>query len=92
MNLPDAALSRLRAGADREGFDPRQVRSRWRYEWRAFWGLPSAAVRLRWLGQPLFPTADSIRSRYDVRHALRLPWFYGVRFARGLGKWLRRNR
>lgn len=90
--LPDEVLSRLRAGADREGFDPRQFRPRWRYEWQTFRALPSTALRLRWLGQHLFPATGYIHSQYDVRHPLRLPWFYGVRFVRGIGKLFHQRR
>ncbi|MFO7641302.1 MAG: nucleotidyltransferase family protein [Candidatus Competibacteraceae bacterium] len=89
---PEAVLRRLRAGADRERFDPRQARSRWRFAWWIFRSLPSTAARLRWLGQHLFPEADYLRRKYDFQHPGWLPWFYGVRFARGIGKLLRQNR
>jgi len=86
--LPDEVLSRLRAGADREGFDPRQFRPRWRFEWLTFRTLPSTAMRLRWLGQYLFPNAGYLRSQYNFRHPLKLPWFYGARILRGISKLL----
>lgn len=65
-NLSDAVLNRLRAGTDQEGFDPHQIRRRWRYEWLTFRTLPSTALRLRWLGQRLFPSADSLRCQYRL--------------------------
>jgi hypothetical protein len=89
---PEAVLRRLRAGAARERFDPRQARSRWRFAWWIFRSLPSTAARLRWLGQHLFPEVDYMRRKYDFQHPGWLPWFYSVRFARGIGKWLRQNR
>jgi hypothetical protein len=61
-------------------------------EWLTFRALPSTAVRLRWLGQHLFPATGYIRGQYDVRHPLRLPWFYGVRFVRGVGKLFHQRR
>lgn len=82
--LPEEVLSRLRAGADREGFDPRQFRQRWRFEWLTFRALPSATVRLRWLGQRLFPAAGYLRSQYGFRNLLWLPWYYGMRIVRGV--------
>ena len=83
--LPDEVLSRLRAGADREGwFDPRLARKRWRLEWLNFRTLPSTGARLRWLGQYLFPDVDYIRRKYGFRHSLWLPWFYGVRIVQGV--------
>lgn len=91
-NPSDAVLSRLRAGTDREGFDPRQFRPRWRYEWQTFRALPSTALRLRWLGQHLCPTAAYLRGRFNVRNPLWLPWFYGVRIVRGAGKLFRQSR
>ena len=90
--LPEAVLSRLRAGAARERFDPRQARSRWRFAWLIFRALPSNAARLRWLGQNLFPDADYMRRKYNFRHLGWLPWFYGVRIARGAGKWFQQGR
>lgn len=84
--LPDAVLSRLRAGADREGFDPRQFQPRWRFAWLTFRTLPSTAMRLRWLGQHLFPNAGYLRSKYGFHSALWLPWFYAVRIVRGIHK------
>jgi len=90
--LPDEVLSRLRAGADREGFDPRQFRPRWRFEWLTFRTLPSTAMRLRWLGQYLVPNAGYLRSQYNFRHPLKLPWFYGARILRGIGKLLGQGR
>ena len=84
--LPDEILSRLRAGAEREGFDPCQFRPRWRYEWQTFRALPSTAMRLRRLGQILFPNASHMRGRYGFRHSLWLPWFYGVRIVQGIAK------
>ena len=48
--------------------------------------LPSTAMRLRWLCQYLFPDADFMREQYGFRHPLALPWFYGVRIARGIAK------
>lgn len=91
-NPPDAVLIRLRTGADREGFDPRQIRPRWRYEWLTFRALPSTAVRLRWLGQHLFPAAGYLRGQYGFRNPLWLPWFYGARIVRGVGKLCRQGR
>ena len=90
--LPEAVLSRLRAGADREGFDPRQAHPQWRFEWLTFRSLPSTAMRLRWLGQYLFPNARHMRDRYGFRHPLWLPWFYGVRIVRRVGKLLHQGR
>jgi hypothetical protein len=84
--LPDEILSRLRAGAEREGFDPCQFRPRWRYEWQTFRALPSTAMRLRRLGQLLFPNVGHMRDRYGFRHSLWLPWFYGVRIVQGIAK------
>lgn len=90
--LPEAVLSRLRAGADRERwFDPRLARKRWRLEWLNFRALPSTAERLRWLGQHLFPDPGFMRHRYGFRHPLWLPWFYGVRIARGIAKRFRQG-
>ena len=91
-SLSDAVLSRLRAGTDREGFDPRQLRPRWRYEWQTFRALPSTALRLRWLGQHLCPTATYLRSQFNVRNPLWLPWFYGMRIVRGAGKLFHQSR
>ena len=84
--MPDEILSRLRAGAAREGFDPRQFRPRWRLEWLTFRTLPSTAMRLRWLGQHFFPNADYLHSKYGFRSLLWLPWFYGVRIVGGIHK------
>jgi hypothetical protein len=89
--LPDEILSRLRAGADRERFDPGQIRQPWRLEWLTFRALPSIAMRLRWLGQYLFPNADFMRDQYGFRNLLWLPWFYGVRIARGIAKRFRQG-
>jgi len=86
--LPAEILSRLRAGADREGFDPCQFRPRWRFEWLTFRTLPSTAMRLRWLSQYLIPNAGYLRSQYNFRHPLKLPWFYGARILRGISKLL----
>ena len=82
--LPEEVLSRLRAGANREGFDPRRFCQRWRFEWLTYRSLPSATVRLRWLGQRLFPAAGYLRSQYGFRNPLWLPWYYGVRIVRGV--------
>jgi hypothetical protein len=90
--LPEAVLSRLRAGADREGFDPHRVHTRWYLEWLTFRALPSTAMRLRWLGQCLFPDAGYLRGQYGFRHPLGLPWFYGVRMVRGVGKLFHQGR
>ena len=85
--VPDEVWGRLRTGADREGwFNPRLARKRWRLEWLNFRALPSTAARLRWLSQHLFPDADFMRRQYGFRHPLGLPWFYGVRIARGIAK------
>jgi len=83
-NRPDEVLNRLRAGTARERFDPGQLRQPWRLEWLAFCALPSTRLRLRWIGQRLFPDSDYLREQYGVRHWLGLPWFYGVRIARGI--------
>jgi hypothetical protein len=90
--LPEAVLRRLRAGAARERFDPRQARSQWRFAWLIFRTLPSTAARRRWLGQHLFPEADYMRRKYDFQHPGWLPWFYGVRFVRGVGKLFHQGR
>ena len=84
--LPDEILSRLRADADREQFDLRRFRQPWRLEWLTFRALPSTTMRLRWLRQYLFPDAGFMREQYGFRHPLWLPWFYGVRIARGIAK------
>ena len=89
--LPEAVLSRLRAGAGRERFDPRQAHPQWRYEWLTFRSLP-ATMRLRWLRQYLFPDAAYMRDRYGFRNPLWLPWFYGVRILRRVGKLLHQGR
>ena len=90
--LPEAVLSRLQAGSDRERFDPRQAHTRWRFAWLTFRALPSTAARLRWLGQHLFPEAGYLRRKYGFRHPLWLPWFYGVRIVRGVGKLFHQSR
>lgn len=89
--LPDEVQHRLRVGADRDGFDPRQIRPRWRYEWLNFRALPSTTARLRWLGQHLFPDTGFMRRHHGVRGPLGLPWFYAVRIVRGVAKWLHRS-
>lgn len=89
--LPEAVLRRLRAGAGREGFDPRQAHTQWRFEWLTFRTLPST-TRLRWLVQYLFPEAGYMRDRYGFRNPLWLPWFYGVRIVRRVGKLLHQGR
>lgn len=91
-NLPDTALRRLRAGADREGFDPGQFYPRWRFEWQTFRALPSTALRLRWLSQRLFPSADFLRDQYGFQDWWRLPWYYGVWGVQSFGKLFRRGR
>lgn len=91
-NLSDAVLSRLRAGTDREGFDPRQFRPRWRYEWQTFRALPSTALRLRWLGQRLFPPPDFLQDQYGFEDWWKLPWYYGARGVQSFGKLFRRDR
>ncbi len=87
--LPDEVLSRLRIGADHEGFDPGQFRPRWRYEWRTLCALPSTILRLRWLGQRLFPSANSLRYQYGFGNRWGLPWYYGVWAAQSFGKLFR---
>lgn len=82
--LPDAILNRLRAGADREGFDPRPFQSLWRFNWLTFRTLPSNTMRLRWLSQYLFPSASYMRSKYGFNSSLWLPWFHAVRIVRGI--------
>ena len=72
-NRPDEVLNRLRAGTARERFDPGQLRQPWRLEWLAFCALPSTRLRLRWIGQRLFPDSDYLREQYGVRHWLGLP-------------------
>lgn len=89
--LPDAVLNRLRAGTNREGFDPRHAHPQWRFEWLTFCSLPPT-MRLRWLGQYLFPSARHMRDRYGFRHLLWLPWFYGVRIVRRVSKLLYQRR
>lgn len=81
--LPDAVLNRLRAGADREGFDPHLFQSLWRFSWLTLRTLPSYTMRLRWLGQYLFPSASYMYSKYGINSSLWLPWFYAVRIVRG---------
>jgi hypothetical protein len=61
-------------------------------EWLTFRALPSTAARWRWLGQHLFPEADYMRRKYDFQHPGWLPWFYGVRFVRGVGKLFHQRR
>ena len=50
--------------------------------------LPSTAMRLRWLSQYLIPNAGYLRGQYNIRHPLKLPWFYGARILRGISKLL----
>ena len=77
--LPNDIQRRLRVGADREGFDPRQIDTWWRYEWLALCTLPSTIMRLRRLGQYLFPSVEHMRHRYGFHNPLWLPWFYSLR-------------
>ncbi len=90
--LPDAILNRLRAGADREGFDPRPFQSLWRFQWLTLRTLPTNRMRLRWLGEHLFPNAGYLRSKYGFHSSLWLPWFYAVRIVRGIFRRLTRDR
>jgi hypothetical protein len=89
--LPKEVLSRLRTGAAQERFDPHQARSQWGLAWLIFRDLPSTTARLRWLGQHLFPEVDYMRRKYDFHHPGWLPWFYGVRIVRGVGKWFQQG-
>jgi hypothetical protein len=40
----------------------------------------------------MFPEADYMRRKYDFQHPGWLPWFYGVRFVRGVGKLFHQRR
>jgi hypothetical protein len=77
--LPDDIQRRLRTGATQEGFDPRQTDTWWRFEWLALCTLPSTIMRLRRLGQYLFPSVEHMRHRYGFHNLLWLPWFYSLR-------------
>ena len=86
--LPGRVLSRLRAGADREGFDPRQFRQRWRFEWLTF-----RAPALRHRASTLARSALVPRCRLPAKPIMAFkihyvyPGIMGVRIVREYTSW-----
>ncbi len=84
--IPDSIHHRFKAGALKEGFNPKNAQIRWRYKWLAFRHLPSTTIRLRWLLQYVFPDIQYMRNRYHFKKNIYLPWFYGVRIVQEIFK------